>query len=166
MSTTSPVLLLPTDRIVTARFPSVNLALVYADVTRAARGLEASHLSGPAASRALAEGLVAAALLSAETDDPDEAVSFQLNVHGPVGTVFAEATGAGHLRGYTKAKTLNSDISPIIKEEIRQKVAAGEIHILYLSPETLLARIRNPQLPFSWTHIRTNPVWRKSTKAG
>ena len=108
MSDTSPALLLPTDRIVTARFPSVNLALTYADATHAARGLETSHLSGPAASRALAEGLVAAALLSAETDDPDEAVSFQLNVHGPVGTVFAEATGAGHLRGYTKAKIIDA----------------------------------------------------------
>ena len=32
----SPALLLPTDRIVTARFPSVNLALAYADATRAA----------------------------------------------------------------------------------------------------------------------------------
>ena len=49
-------------------------------------------------------------------------------------------------RGYMKAKTLNSDISPIVKEEIRQKVAAGEYHILYLSPETLLARSDVEQL--------------------
>ena len=49
-------------------------------------------------------------------------------------------------RGYNKAKTLNSDISPIVKEEIRQKVADGEIHILYLSPETLLARSDVEQL--------------------
>lgn len=27
----------------------------------------------------------------------------------------------------------------------------------------LLARIRNPELSFSWTYIRTNPVWRQST---
>lgn len=49
-------------------------------------------------------------------------------------------------RGYTKAKTLNSDISPVVKEEIRRKVADGEYHILYLSPETLLARSDVEQL--------------------
>ena len=49
-------------------------------------------------------------------------------------------------RGYTKAKTLNSDISPIVKEDIRRQVADGEIHILYLSPETLLARSDVEQL--------------------
>ena len=49
-------------------------------------------------------------------------------------------------RGYTKAKTLNSDISPVVKEEIRRKVADGDYHILYLSPETLLARSDVEQL--------------------
>ena len=38
------------------------------------------------------------------------------------------------------AKTINSDISPIIKNEITEKVADGEYHILYISPETLLSR--------------------------
>ncbi len=47
---------------------------------------------------------------------------------------------------YGKAKTLNSDISPIIKDEIKQKVAEGEYHILYLSPETLLSRSDIEQL--------------------
>ena len=54
---------LPADRLVEARFPSANLALAYADATSAARELEERHLSGPAASRALAEAVVAAALL-------------------------------------------------------------------------------------------------------
>ena len=38
------------------------------------------------------------------------------------------------------AKTINSDISPIIKQEIMEKVANGKHHILYISPETLLSR--------------------------
>lgn len=97
---------LPTDRLVSVRFPGPNLSLVYADATSAARELEERHLSGPVASRSLAEGLVAAALLSAEASEPDEAVSFELACDGPVGSVFAEATGAGALRGYTKAKLL------------------------------------------------------------
>ncbi len=44
------------------------------------------------------------------------------------------------LMDYPYAKTINSDISPIVKEDIINKVAAGEYHILYLSPETLLSR--------------------------
>lgn len=44
------------------------------------------------------------------------------------------------IKKYKKAKTINSDISPIVKEEITRKVAEGEYHILYISPETLLSR--------------------------
>lgn len=49
-------------------------------------------------------------------------------------------------RNYKGAKTINSDISPIVKEEILTKVQEGEYHILYLSPETLLARSDVEQL--------------------
>lgn len=98
---------LPEDRLVSVRFPGPNLSLVYADATAAARELEERHLSGPAASRSLAEGLVAAALLSVEASEPDEAVSFEMSCDGPVGAIFAEATGSGTLRGYTKSKIIN-----------------------------------------------------------
>ena len=50
------------------------------------------------------------------------------------------------LKHYKNAKTLNSDISPIIKQDIMEKVAESEYHILYLSPETLLARSDVEQL--------------------
>ena len=50
------------------------------------------------------------------------------------------------LKNYRNAKTINSDISPIIKQEIMEKVASSEYHILYLSPETLLARSDVEQL--------------------
>ena len=49
-------------------------------------------------------------------------------------------------KNYKGAKTINSDISPIIKEEILENVAEGNLHILYLSPETLLARSSVEQL--------------------
>lgn len=45
-------------------------------------------------------------------------------------------------------------------------VQIPSIEIGRMSADILLARIRNPELPFSWTHIRTNPVWRKSTREG
>ena len=44
------------------------------------------------------------------------------------------------VKNYAFAKTINSDISPIVKQEIISKVSEGEYHILYLSPETLLSR--------------------------
>ena len=43
-------------------------------------------------------------------------------------------------KGYHAARTINSDISPIIKQEILDEVANGTCHILYLSPESLLSR--------------------------
>ena len=49
-------------------------------------------------------------------------------------------------RGYYGARTINSDISPVIKEEILEEVANGECNILYLSPESLLSRSDITQL--------------------
>lgn len=43
-------------------------------------------------------------------------------------------------KGYYGARTINSDISPILKQEILEEVANGTCHILYLSPESLLSR--------------------------
>ena len=42
--------------------------------------------------------------------------------------------------GYLYAKTINGDISPVIKQEILEDVKNSKCHILYLSPESLLAR--------------------------
>lgn len=49
-------------------------------------------------------------------------------------------------RGYTGAKTINSDISPIVRDEILTSVANGDCDILYLSPESLLSRSDVEQL--------------------
>ena len=43
-------------------------------------------------------------------------------------------------------------------------VQIPSIEIGRISADTLLTRIRNPELPYSWTHIRTNPIWRGSTR--
>lgn len=50
------------------------------------------------------------------------------------------------LKNYKYAKTINSDISPIIKQDIIDRVAEKQIHILYISPETLLSRSDIEQL--------------------
>lgn len=50
------------------------------------------------------------------------------------------------LKNYTAAKTINSNISPILKQDIISKVADGAYDILYISPETLLSRSDVEQL--------------------
>ena len=50
------------------------------------------------------------------------------------------------LINYRHAKTINSDISPIVKQDIIDKVADSQYHILYISPETLLSRSDVEQL--------------------
>lgn len=50
------------------------------------------------------------------------------------------------LKEYRGAKTINSDISPIVKQEVIEKVSEGQYHILYISPETLLSRSEVDQL--------------------
>lgn len=50
------------------------------------------------------------------------------------------------LKDYNQAKTINSDISPIIRSDIISKVADGSYNILYISPETLLSRSDVEQL--------------------
>lgn len=48
--------------------------------------------------------------------------------------------------GYSGAETINSDISPVVKQEILERVANGTCHVLYLSPESLQARSDIEQL--------------------
>lgn len=50
------------------------------------------------------------------------------------------------LKNYSFAKTIHSDISPVMKQDIIEKVSDGRYHILYLSPETLLSRSEVEQL--------------------
>ena len=50
------------------------------------------------------------------------------------------------LKNYTAAQTINSDISPIVKQDIISKVDEGILDILYISPETLLSRSDVEQL--------------------
>lgn len=49
-------------------------------------------------------------------------------------------------KGYSFVRTINSDIPPIIKQEILEEVSEGKCHILYLSPESLLSRSDIEQL--------------------
>ena len=50
------------------------------------------------------------------------------------------------LKNYRQAETINSDISPILKEQIVEKITSGACDIFYISPETLLSRSDVEQL--------------------
>lgn len=78
-----------------------------AEVSAAAAELERRHLAGPVAGQILAQTLCGAALLSADVSAPQECISLQLRVDGPVDGVLVEASGDGKLRGFTYAKILN-----------------------------------------------------------
>lgn len=50
------------------------------------------------------------------------------------------------VKNYSYARTINSDISPIEKEKIKNDILNRKCHILYISPETLLSRSDIEQL--------------------
>jgi len=96
------------DQLIKAISPGAKIRFASVDVTMAAKALEARHLSGPTASMALAEGLVAAALLAADSASADEALMLRVNASGPIGGLMVEAMGDGSLRGFTNTKILNA----------------------------------------------------------
>jgi len=109
-----------------------------AEVTTAAKALEARHLCGPTSGKVLAEGLAAVALLSADASAEDEAVYIRVKVDGPVGGLLAEATGGGHLRGFPNIKVLNElDEEPEIDTR-RALGKAGSAQVIRSLPGKIL----------------------------
>jgi molecular chaperone Hsp33 len=95
------------DQLIKAFSPETKIRFALVDVTMAAKALEGRHLSGPTASKALAEGLVGVALLSMDAASDDEAVMLRINAAGPIGGLLVEGLGDGGLRGFTHAKIIN-----------------------------------------------------------
>lgn len=95
------------DQMIVGVSKRAGIRLTLVDVTAATKTLEARHLCGPTAARVLGEALAGVALISADTTQPGESVALQLKVTGPVKGALVEATGEGHLRGYTHVKVLN-----------------------------------------------------------
>lgn len=123
------------------------------DVTMSAKALEARHLSGPVAGKVLGEGLVAIALLSAESSASEEAVSLHMTVDGPILGILVEATAEGDLRGYTNKKILQ-DLDAI--SEINTDVAlgaAGNVQILKTQPGKILSQAAMRVDPPRFKHV-------------
>ncbi len=128
------------DRLEKGLSESTSIRVTCADVTVASKALEARHLCGPAASQALAESLVAAALAAADASSPDEAVTLRFSVEGPIGGVLVEARGNGDMRGYTQTKTIDALDGADTYSSAAAFGAAGTLHIVRSLPGKLLAQ--------------------------
>lgn len=125
---------------------SAHIRLTKVDVTQTAKALEARHLSGPVAGRILAEGLAVVSLLSADSE-AEEAVLLQVKVDGPVRGLVVEATGSGHLRGYTQEKILEGldGEEPVVSE--KGLGPAGKAMVIRSMPGRLLGQTPLPFTP-------------------
>lgn len=94
------------DILISGKSGKSGIRFVFADATAASRDLASNHLAGPAAARALAEGLSAAAVLAADLGTPLEAATIQIHTQGPISSLLVESTFEGTLRGYTGKKIL------------------------------------------------------------
>lgn len=127
------------DSLTTAFSPSAKIRLVFVEVTDSARELERSHLCGPTAGLIQAEALAGVALLGADLTQPDETVTLNMHVSGPVGGVLVEACADGSLRGYTRIKVMN-ELDAC--EELDLSAALGdraEVQIIRSVPGKILA---------------------------
>lgn len=114
--------------------------IVFADCLQAARALASSHLAGPAATQALAEGLAAVSLISADLGTPQEAVTFQLQTDGPIGSLLVEATFEGTLRGYTGKKLL-PDFDEVLAPDLDAIFGAdGTCNVIVSLPGSIISQ--------------------------
>lgn len=95
------------DQLVKALSSETKIRFAMVDVTMAAKALESRHLCGPTSGMALAEGLVAVALLAMDAASDDEALMLRVNSNGSIGGMMVEAMGNGGLRGFTNTKIMN-----------------------------------------------------------
>ena len=80
---------------------------------------------------------IPAIYFSENRDTEDQLVTLVIS---PLIGLMADQVKGLELKDYNFARTINSSIPPIIKENIIQEVKEHKCHILYLSPESLLSR--------------------------
>lgn len=118
---------------------AARVKVTIASVTDAAQKLAAGHLCGPTAAHFLAEHLAAAALLGAETSEPDETLILQMKCSGPLGGVTVECTSAGTLRGYTDKKTLD-DFDGLGKPDARRVIGDRQYQVTRSVPGRIISQ--------------------------
>ncbi len=140
------------DQLVKALSAKTKIRFTTVDVTMAAKALEARHLCGPTSGMALAEGLVAVALLAMDAASDEEALMLRVNSNGPLGGMMVEARGDGGLRGFTNTKILNDlDVLETIATDDAWG-SSGAIQILKSVPGKILSKaalnVNPPKMKF------------------
>lgn len=115
------------------------VAVTIVDVTGVAQDLARAHLAGPVATHFIAEALAAAALLSTEVVEKDEALSIQMKCSGPLGGYNVECTSEGTLRGYTERKTLD-EFDGLGKIDVRKIVGDSQIQVSRTVPGRIISQ--------------------------
>lgn len=115
------------------------LSVVLADCTAAAGELARAHLSGPTASRYLAQALAGVTLLGAEAGREDETVTFRLDSPGPLGGFLVESTAVGTLRGYTNRKTLDDFDGLAAPKDSQALGESGTFEVIRSIPGSILS---------------------------
>ncbi len=77
------------------------------------------------------------AIYLSEDEDKDQLVTLVIS---PLIGLMTDQVKGLELKDYNYARTINSSIAPIVKENIIQEIKDYKCHILYLSPESLLSR--------------------------
>lgn len=127
------------DELIEILDPASKIAVLCVDCTTAAGQLARGHLSGPTASRYLAQALAGVALLGAETSQKEETVTFRLDCPGPLEGFLVECTAAGTLRGYTKKKILNDFDGMGTPKDAKVLGESGTFEIIRSIPGTILS---------------------------
>jgi molecular chaperone Hsp33 len=140
------------DRLLKAITEKSRIRIHLADVTMVAKALEARHLSGPVAAAVLGEALASVAILATDTTSADEAWMLRMHVSGGIGGVLVEATGAGHLRGFTNRKVLDALDGLLPVETAAALGEAGSVQIVCSAPSRILnqavLQVNPPQLRY------------------
>ncbi len=123
------------DRLVRGIFEKVDLRAAVVYVTETARTAEGLHLSGETASRALAHGLVAVALMSTSIKDKEK-ISLQYQWEGPLGGMLLDADSHGNIRGFTNKKILG-DIDGSFAP-LEDAFGGGSVNVIRSTPERII----------------------------
>lgn len=119
--------------------PELKVSIIIADVTDAAQKLAAGHLCGPTAAHFMSEYLAAAALLAAETSEPEETLILQAKCSGPLGGINVECSSGGLLRGYTEKKILD-DFDGMGKPDPRKVMGETRLQVVRSVPGRIISQ--------------------------
>lgn len=125
------------DYVTSFHSQDLSFRVMVVNATNAVREITELQAADPVATIALGRSIVGAALLTGQAKD-GQAVGVVFEGDGPLGTVFAEATFEGHLRGYCSSSSLeraNLEQQRAIKEgNVGVAIGRGLLRVVRSQP--------------------------------